>query len=215
MTTNYSVAARAPGTQARRPRGPLTQSHVTKLERIKEVAAQFFYDEGYAATDLRGIADALDMHVSTLYNYIPGKEGLLFLIMQDGMTEIADGLKRATASADDPADKLRAALRAHVLHHAQRRYLAWTSHVELRSLTGEYLQDISKRRHAYEQAWMRLLHKGMSTGAFAKADPKLTMYGLLAVGQSVARWYQPDGRFTAEQLADALADNALRGVLTR
>lgn len=215
MTTNNFHGDRAPGTQLRRPRGPLTQSHVSKLERIKEVAAQFFYDQGYAATDLRGIAEALDMHVSTLYNYIPGKESLLYLIMKEGMTEIADGLKAALASADDPPGRLRAALRAHVLHHAHRRYLAWTSHVELRSLTGEYLQDISKRRHAYEQAWMRILRNGMAAGAFAKADPKLTMYGLLAVGQSVSRWYQPDGRFTAEEIADMLAENALQGVLAR
>ena len=215
MPTRSEASAKSTATQTRRPRGLPSDSHISKLERIKEVAAQYFYAEGYAATDLRRIADALDMHVSTLYNYISGKESLLYLIMQDGMTEISEGLQAALATADDPASQLRAALRSHVLHHAHRRYLAWTSHIELRSLTGEYLADINKRRSDYERVWMRLLKKGMSSGVFAKSDPKVTLYGLLSAGQTVSRWYQPGGRLDAEQIADILADNALAGVLVR
>lgn len=213
-TKSYVLVERTDAS-VRGPRGPLTPSHVTKLERIKEVSAQFFYQQGYAATDLRRIAESLDMHVSTLYNYIPGKEDLLFLIMRDGMEQITEGLHRALASADEPAGKLRAAFRAHVLHHAHRRFLAWTSHVELRSLTGAYLEDISRRRHAYEELWLELLRDGIAAGVFADADPKLELYSLLAAGQSVSRWYRPDGRLSAEEIADALAERALRGVLVR
>lgn len=213
-TKNYVLVER-PDTTVRGPRGPRTPSHVNKLERIKEVSAQLFYQQGYAATDLRRIADGLDMHVSTLYNYIPGKEDLLYLIMRDGIEQITEGLHRALASADDPAGKLRAAFRAHVLHHAHRRFLAWTSHVELRSLTGAYLEDISRRRHAYEELWLQLLREGMAAGVFAAGDPQLALYGLLAVGQSVSRWYRPGGRLSAEEIADELADRALGGVLVR
>lgn len=215
MTTKNTTLVERAAAQNRRPRGQPTDSHRNKLERIKEVAAQFFYVQGYAATDLRRIADALDMHVSTLYNYISGKEGLLYLIMKDGMVEITESLQQALASADEPAGQLRAALRAHVLHHAHRRYLAWTSHIELRSLTGDYLNDISRMRHDYERTWMRLLKKGMAAGIFAKADPKLTLYWLLSIGQTVSRWYKPDGRFSPEQIADVMADGALSGVLVR
>jgi hypothetical protein len=41
------------------------------------------------------------------------------------------------------------------------------------------------------------------------------MYGILAIGQSVSRWYKPDGRYTAETIADAMADMVLSGVLIR
>lgn len=214
-TTKNHVLVEPSDAPARGPRGPRTPSHESKLERIKEVSAQLFYQQGYAATDLRRIADSLDMHVSTLYNYIPGKEGLLYLIMRDGIEQITEGLHRALRSADDPAGRLRAAFRAHVLHHAHRRFLAWTSHVELRSLTGAYLDDISQRRRAYEELWLELLREGISAGAFAEADPQLVLYSLLAVGQSVSRWYRPDGRLSAEEIADELADRALGGVLVR
>jgi TetR/AcrR family transcriptional regulator, cholesterol catabolism regulator len=200
---------------ARTPRGPLTTAHRQKLQQIKDVSAEIFWERGYAATDLRQIAFALDMHVSTLYNYIHGKEHLLYMIMIDGMDEITARMDRALASQTDPAQQLRAALEAHILHHAHRRSRAWIGHVELRALTGEYRSTIQNLRDEYEQRWVELLRRGMREGAFTKASPKLVAYGLLAIGQSVSRWYDPNGKQSAESIARTLAATAMNGVLTR
>lgn len=201
--------------RSRRPRGTLTPAHLDRLQQIKDVATQYFYAQGYAATDLRQIADGADMHVSSLYNYITGKEQLLFEIMHEGMIEITAGLDKALKSSDDPAEQLRAALEAHILHHAHRRYRAWTSHIELRSLTADYLKKIQTMRRSYEQRWIEVLERGMASGQFRKTDPKLTMYGLLAPGQTVSRWYEPGGRMSAEDIARTLTETALSGLLSR
>ena len=198
----------------RRIRGKPTPAHLDRLEEIKKEAARCFYLQGYAATDVRRIAEAVDLQVSTLYNYISGKEELLYLIMKDGITEIAAGLDEAIDGLTDPHDRLRAAVRSHVLHHAHRRYRAWTSHVEVRSLTGDYLAEILSKRREYERRWIEILQDGMSSGVFTPADPRLTMYGILAIGQSVSRWYKPGGGYDAEGIADAMADFVLTGVLT-
>jgi AcrR family transcriptional regulator len=205
----------APGPRSRRPRGEPTAAHLNRLQQIKEVATKFFYVQGYAATDLRQIADAAELHVSSLYTYISGKEQLLYEIMSEGMVEITAGLDEALSGTDDPAGQLRAALRAHILHHAHRQYRAWTSHVELRSLTGEYLDEILAMRRAYERRWIEVLTRGMAAGQFRESDPRLTMYGLLAAGQSVSRWYEPGGRMSAEEIAGTLTDSALSGLLAR
>lgn len=199
----------------RRIRGQRTPAHLDKLAEIKNEAASCFYAHGYAATDVRTIADRVGLQVSTLYNYISGKEELLYLIMRDGMIEIAASLDAATAGLSDPRDWLRAAVRSHVLHHAHRQFLAWVGHVEVRSLTGDYLEEILARRRAYEERWTAILEDGIRAGVFDHADPRLTMYGILAIGQSVSRWYKPDGQYDAEKVADTLADLALGGVLTR
>jgi AcrR family transcriptional regulator len=201
--------------RSRRPRGTLTPAHLDRLQQIKEVATQYFYAQGYAATDLRQIADGAHMHVSSLYNYISGKEQLLYEIMYEGMVEITEGLDAALKGTDDPAVQLRAALQAHILHHAHRRYRAWTSHIELRSLTNDYLKEIQSMRRAYEERWIEVLERGMASGQFRRCDPKLTMYGLLAAGQTVSRWYEPNGRMSAEEIATTLTETALSGLLSR
>jgi AcrR family transcriptional regulator len=186
-----------------------------KLAEIKREAAKAFYLQGYAATDVRTIADSVGLQVSTLYNYISGKEELLYLIMRDGMIEIVAGLDTATEGLTEPRDRLRAAVRSHVLHHAHRQFRAWVGHVEVRSLTGAYLEEILGQRREYEQRWIAILEDGIQAGVFSDADPRLTMYGILAIGQSTSRWYKPGGQYDAEKIADAMADLVLDGVLTR
>src|ERR1700739_4489663 len=118
----------------RRIRGPRTPAHLDKLAEIKKEAARCFYAYGYAATDVRTIADRVGLQVSTLYNYISGKEELLYLIMRDGMIEIVAGLDAAPEGLTDPRERLRAAVRSHMLHHAHRQFRAWVGHVEVHSL---------------------------------------------------------------------------------
>ncbi len=197
----------------RRVRGQRTPAHLDKLAEIKNEAARCFYAHGYAATDVRTIADHVGLQVSTLYNYISGKEELLYLIMRDGMIEIAASLEAAAGGLTDPAERLRAAVRSHVLHHAHRQFLAWVGHVEVRALTGDYLTEILARRREYEQRWIAILQDGIAAGVFSRADPRLTMYGMLAIGQGVSRWYRPDGPHDAEEIADTMADLVLDGVL--
>jgi TetR/AcrR family transcriptional regulator, cholesterol catabolism regulator len=198
----------------RRIRGERTPAHLDKLAEIKTEAARCFYAHGYAATDVRTIADQVGLQVSTLYNYISGKEELLYLIMRDGMTEIEASFEQAVNGLSDPRARLRAAMRSHVLHHAHRQFLAWVGHVEVRALTGGYLEDILGRRRDYERRWITIVEDGVGAGLFRPADPRLTVYGMLSLGQGVSRWYQPDGQFDAEKIADAMADLVLDGVLT-
>jgi AcrR family transcriptional regulator len=199
----------------RRVRRKRTPAHLDKLAEIKKEAAQCFYVQGYAATDVRTIAERVGLQVSTLYNYISGKEELLYLIMKDGIVEIAAALDAAIAGLTDPCDRLRAAVRSHVLHHAHRQFRAWVGHVEVRSLTGDYLKEIIGKRQEYEHRWIAILQDGISAGVFRDVDPRLTMYGILAIGQNVSRWYKPDGRYDADQIADAMADLVLEGTLGR
>lgn len=135
--------------------------------------------------------------------------------MKDSIIEIAAALDAAIAGLTDPRDRLRAAVRSHVLHHAHRQFRAWVGHVEVRSLTGDYLDEIIGKRQEYEHRWIDILTDGIRAGVFTDADPRLTMYGILAIGQSLARWYKPDGQYDAEQIADAMAGMVLGGVLGR
>lgn len=127
-----------------------TKAHMAKLEEIKNAAARQFYTVGYAATDVRSIANAVQLHVSTLYTYMSGKEELLYLIMKDGIDEVSAAFDAAVARSDDPLEALHNAIEAMITHHATRNFLAWTSHIEVRSLSGDCRADIVRLQHEYE-----------------------------------------------------------------
>jgi len=155
------------------------------------------------------------MHVASLYNYISGKEDLLFLIMQDGIDEINASLDQALEGIEDPLDRLRLGLQSHILHHAHRRHLGAVSHTEVRSLTGELRTKMVQLRREYELRWERLVIEGMKAGIIAPAEPRVVVYALLSVGQSVSRWYDPHGKLPASEMAEQLADLLLFGLTVR
>ena len=213
MTADTTVAAKAeasPSTGKRR-----TKAHTLKLEEIKTAAARQFYSVGYAATDVRSIADAVSLHVSTLYTYISGKEELLYLIMKDGIDEVSATFDAAVARSDDPLEALRNAVEAMILHHASRNFLAWTSHIEIRSLSGQCRDDIVRMQHAYEAKWLKLLGQGSDAGILDISDVKLAMYMILGAGHSVSNWYRPGGRLSAKKLAALIARQLISGLQVR
>lgn len=185
-----------------------------RLEEIKKAAVKWFYRRGYAGTDLRLIARDVGLHPSSFYNYIKSKEELLYLIMKEGLVLVQDGFARATEGLTDPVERLRAGIRWHIVHHARRRYVGWTSQTELRALKGKFRADIQARRDQYEAKWVALLEEGMASGQFRPLDARITAYAILTMGQAVSRWFNPRGRLTAEEIADLYADLLMRGLLS-
>jgi AcrR family transcriptional regulator len=184
-----------------------------RLEEIKTAAVKWFYRRGYEGTDLRLIARDVDLHPSSFYNYIKSKEELLYLIMKDGLVLVQEGLDHALADVTDPVDRLRSAIRWHVLHHARRRYVGWTSQTEFRALKGRFRANILALRDEYEAKWISLLEEGIESGHIQPLDTRVVAYGILTMGQAVSRWFNPRGRMTAEQVADIYAGLLLNGLL--
>jgi TetR/AcrR family transcriptional regulator, cholesterol catabolism regulator len=52
----------------------------------------------------------------------------------------------------------------------------------------------------------------MADGTFAITDPALAATFLLSALNGVAGWYRPDGRLTADRIADHFVDLAVRAL---
>lgn len=196
-----------------RKRDP-SSNRTVRLQEIKDAAIRLFFRRGYAATDLREIAKEVGLHVSSFYNYIDSKEQLLYLILLEGTERSVAALDAALEGVTDPVDRLRAAIRAHVMYNAERRYISSTSLNELRLLTGEYAADMARRMDAYQDTWLGLMEDAIASGRIRPVDLRVTVYAMLTMAQGVARWFNPDGRVTAEEVADMYADLLVRGLLT-
>jgi len=183
-----------------------------RLEEIKAAATKHFFRNGYAGTDLRMIAKDLDMHAGSLYNYIESKQELLYLILLDGMTDIHSGLDRALDGVVGPRERLKAAILFHFLHHALRRHISWTNHVEVRALTGKYREEIMAMRKDYEAKWVALVEAGMQSEDFRPLDAKTTAFGILSMAQGISRWFNPSGHLSANDMAVLYADLLMHGL---
>ena len=81
---------------------------------LADAALELFLERGYDQVGVREIADAADVSVTTLFNYFPTKEALVFDLDEDVETALV-----ATIRDRAPGTSLLAALRAHLTDQAR------------------------------------------------------------------------------------------------
>jgi AcrR family transcriptional regulator len=181
---------------------------------IDDVASELFHANGYAATSVRDIARALDIQGASLYAHVASKEDLLWSIVDRAATAFEQAAERALeeTTSDDPVERLAAIVEAHVEVVTADPERASVFVTEWRHLSPERRSAIGARRDEYESRFRSVIAEGMAIGAFAAVDPTLAATFLLTALNGIATWYRPDGRLSADRIADHYVDLALRSL---
>ncbi|HET9615105.1 MAG TPA: TetR/AcrR family transcriptional regulator [Candidatus Limnocylindrales bacterium] len=181
---------------------------------IDDVASELFHANGYAATSVRDIAKALDIQAASMYAHVASKEDVLWSIVDRAATSFERAADQALADAAsaDPVDRLAALVEAHVevvTADPQRSSVFLT---EWRHLSPDRRAAIGARRDAYERRFRDTIADGVAVGAFRAADAALATTFILTALNGIAAWFRPDGRLTADRIADHYVDLALRAL---
>ena len=186
------------------------------LRRLQEVALTCFGERGYHGVSIRDLAAAAGIKPSTIYAHVRSKEELLFGISMLGHETQRDNADAAVlAAGPDPADQLRAYVRAHVRMHATFRMLARVCNRELGALSPEHEAEVRTVRDSSVRLLQGVLARGERLGAFEVVDPFLVAAAIGAMGIRVAEWWEPGGEHSAsehsaDQVADVYAELALK-----
>lgn len=181
---------------------------------IDEAASELFRANGYAATTVRDIAKALDIQGASLYAHVASKEDVLWSIV-DGAArsfERASDAALADTREADPVDRLAAFVEAHVEVVTADPGRASVFVTEWRHLSPDRRDAIAARRDAYERLVRGLIEEGIAVGVFRPTDTTLAAAFLLTALNGIAGWYRPDGRLSADRIADQYVDLALRSL---
>jgi AcrR family transcriptional regulator len=154
--------------------------------------------------------------VPTLYWYIGNKEQLLLDLFQDVQQEFWSRL-HAVERSDLPADeKLRAAIREQFDMLSTRRSEALVTFRERHRVEPEIRDRVAPTRRDIDNVVRTILLAGRDEGLWAETVPlDVTNLAIWSIMQYAPQWFRPDGRKSAQQLADEFADVILRGLLRR
>jgi TetR/AcrR family transcriptional regulator, cholesterol catabolism regulator len=184
-----------------------------KQTEIALAAVKLFEQKGYHATSVQDIADEVGLQKGSLYHYIHSKEDLLLQIAHQAITEFNQRLERIL-EADIPArEKLVQAIENHLtvsISNLQTTTVLLREAFSLGEHPHQMIQELTDR---YVDLWTNILHEGGQNGEFSIPDQKVTALAILGACNWVYRWYNPDGRLTARQVAEAFANLFLNGVL--
>jgi AcrR family transcriptional regulator len=188
---------------------------VSRRRAIEDVASDLFRTHGYAGTSVRDIARALQVQGASLYAHVTSKEDVLWAIVDRAASrfEVAADAAETHAEAHRPGDAveaLSALIRAHVAVLTADVGEASVFVHEWRSLGPERRAAVLDRRDAYEARFRSRIEAGIASGAFGLTDPAIASTVLLTALNGVATWYEPDGRLSADRVADHIVELSLR-----
>jgi len=187
---------------------------LTRRDDIMNVAIDLFAKRGFKGTSIRNIADALGVSVSNIYHYFGNKEGLWLAILEHSVKDLPKRLAAELRDAgDDPAERLRALLRAHLklsaLHHKESQIFF----IDQSMLSPEGMKVNRKIQKGVLDIYVKELTDLKKAGKTDADNIKIMAFNMLALVNWYLRWYRADGALPAEKVHQYIIDFALHGVL--
>lgn len=194
--------------------GGRTNPVPVSAELIRREAIRLFGERTYPVIGMRDLSEAVGILPGSLYAHITSKEQLLLSIVEEGIGNYLEAIA-PLASGDGPADvRLRAAMRAHMQVLSRTREQTRVTFEQWGYLGADNRARVQVLRRRYLDVFLAILRDGVQAGVFRELPhPRLAVLSIIGGLNSATVWFDPKGSSGADAIADALADNALHGLL--
>jgi AcrR family transcriptional regulator len=184
-------------------------------DQIVRTAADLFRERGFPATTLDDIARPLGMSKASLYTYFRAKEEILAAISQETIESFTRELSLVLASALSPEDKLRRIVREHVRFVIANRSFLAVFFSEEANLPARFARALAAQKDRYDKGVESVVADGIRRGVFRDVPPRLVVFGVLGMVNWLYKWYNPRGRWGAEEISSAFLSMVEDGLLRR
>lgn len=184
-------------------------------DQILRAAADLFRERGYPASTVDLIAARLGMSKASLYTHFRAKEEMLAAISRETIEAFTRDLGLVLASRLPAEDKLRRVVRQHVQFVIANRSFLTVFFGEEANLPARFARALAAQKDRYDKGVERIVQEGIRSGIFRDVPPRLVVFGLLGMVNWVHKWYNPAGRWGAEEISAAFLSLIEGGLLRR
>jgi AcrR family transcriptional regulator len=178
---------------------------------ITGAAREIFAERGYHGASIRDIAKRAGLSLSAMYYWHPSKQHLLAALIEESTYDYFHRCDEALREVgDDPADRLRALVRATVEYRVQRRIESNIGAQEWRNLEPDNRERLAGLRRSATQLWADIINDGVARGTFRCAHPDDARRSIVAACNAIAQWYEPAGEVGLPDLVERYTEIALR-----
>ena len=184
-------------------------------DQILRTAADLFRERGYRATTLDDIVARLGMSKASLYTYFHAKEEMLAAISRQTIAAFTRELSLVLRSDLGPEDKLRRVVRDHVRFVIANRSFLTVFFSEEANLPPRLARALAAQKDRYDKGVESIVIDGARRGVFRDVPPRLVVFGLLGMLNWLYKWYDPRGRWGAEEISAGFLSLVEGGLLRR
>ncbi len=177
------------------------KGEINRKEEIIVAAAKIFAAKGYHAATLDEIAARIGISKPALYYHIKNKQEILKEII-DRIMEPMEAVAEMGRSQLPPVERMENMIRMLIKFSAERKETAKIALELNKILPKKSHAALIKRQKEVEQVLQDTLNAGVKSGDFNMGDTRMTAFSILAVSNTIYRWYQPGGKLTHSQISD-------------
>lgn len=185
-----------------------------KYEAILRAAIKVFARSGFFNSKVADVAHEAGVADGTVYLYFKNKDDILASIFNQYMDKaLTDGRARL-AEINDPVEKLRRIVHAHLEGLGRDRNLAIVFQVELRSSTKFMEQFSATKVTEYLELISEVIEEGQLNGFFrSRFNTKIAAKVLFgALDEMATNWVLSHKTYSLASTADAVLDVFLNGI---
>ncbi|MFW2830089.1 TetR/AcrR family transcriptional regulator [Sphingomonas sp. ID0503] len=185
-----------------------------KREAVLRSAVRTFNLRGFHAASLDEVAANLRISKPTIYRYLGNKEQVLLECVTRGLEMLHQAAADAQVEAGTGLAKLTAFLRryAEINMDDFGRCVIRTDDSALSENGREHFRALKAK---IDRAMRTLIEEGMKDGSIASADVKMTAFALAGALNWPAKWHDPKGKMSVEEVAATLVDVLVHGLSPR
>jgi TetR/AcrR family transcriptional regulator, cholesterol catabolism regulator len=184
---------------------------------VLTAAAAVFKELGYGAATVDDVARRAQMDRASVYYYFHGKEDLFREMVGDATAENVEMAERVAQSERSPREKLRVLIQR--LFDSYERHYPYL-YVYVQEDMSRLLQDkspwsnkIRALNHRFDVAVVGIIQEGLDRGIFkSEGDAKLLAAGVVGMCNWSHRWFEPNKKYRAADIANAFAEMVIDGL---
>ncbi len=185
-----------------------------RLDGIIKSATEIIARDGYTKASMRNVAAAADMSLAGLYHYFESKEKMLFLIQFRSFSALLRRLQERLHGIEDPKERLRVTVLAHVMHYANDKPALRVCAHEIEALTGKAHEEVQQLRHQIYDILRAIidsiLDECVNRSTLNAHVATMSLFGAL---NWLYQWYDPREDRSPAGLAQLISDQFLSGLL--
>ena len=181
---------------------------------ILKSAAAAFRRRGFHGASVDEIASALEMTKGNLYYYFKNKEEILYACHEYSLDKLLALMSEVQAEQTTPEVKLRKLMVAFV-HLILDDLHGYALTLDPDALSAPLLKRVIAKRDQFDHGIREIIQHGIDQDVFRPGDPKMIEFAMMGAVNWIAKWFDPTGEQTSDQIGDAFADYLVGGLLKR
>lgn len=181
-----------------------------KREALLHAAVRSFNDKGFHATSLDDVAASMNVTKPTIYYYLGNKDEILFECVRRGLTNIREIIQAVESAGGTGFERFRALMLGYARIMTEDFGMCITRTAD-HELSPESRAKFRALKREIDETIRRVVEEGMADGSIRPDDPKIVTFVATGALNWIARWYDPGGAMSAEEVARSCVDALIKG----